>query len=288
MDSIRRREDTDGCACIRCRSVDPRIFRQSLGGDLLTGTALLGRHPSVAVGVFVALLLTGLLNPLWTQIGQPVSFIDIPAEGVFFLGVLAVVVRTYAVTMFSASMSDQILSTRELVRHSVARLPAVSVTLAIIVVTSFVALGLASAGASVLFAIALAVEATTGIALAVDSIFSGASATLIFGSVMALVAFKFWLAPEICVAGGYGPLTALWLSWSLTPAHRLRILVVVVGFGVTAFGGDLFTGMLAATGAETGPDLPGLALVGFVAQGLCYVIWFAVGTQIYFRGVVDL
>ncbi len=287
MEPVRRREDTDGCACVRCRSVDSQIFRQSVGGDLLTGTALLGRHPSVAVAVLVVLLLTGLLDPLWTHVGQPVSFIDIPAEGLFYLTVLAVGVRTYAVTLFTASVNDQMLSVRESVRYSVGRLPAVSATVVAIVVASFLAVGVVSVIASVLFELALAAETATGVALVDDSIFSGASATLIFGSVMALAAFKFWLAPEICVAGGYGPLTALRLSWSLTPAHRLRLLVVVVGFGLTVFGGELVAGTRAVTGAETVLAVPGLAPVGFVAQGLLYVVWFAVGTQIYLRSVVE-
>ncbi len=283
MEPVRRREDTDGCACVRCRSVDSRIVRQSVGGDLLVGTALLGRHPSVVVAVLVVLLLIGLLSPLWAGVGQPVSFIDIPAEGLLFLGMLSVGVRTYAVTLFSASVSDQVLSTRASVRYSVARLPAVSATLVCIVVASFVAVGLVS----VLIEVALAVEAAAGVALTDDSLFSGASATLIFGSAMALVAFKFWLAPEVCVAGGYGPLTALRLSWSLTPAHRRRLLVVVVGFGLTVFGGELLASTLAVAGAGSVLAVPGLALVGVVVQGLLYVVWFAVGTQIYLRSVVD-
>ena len=287
MEPIRRREDTDGCACVRCRSVDPQIFRQSVGGDLLVGTVVLGRHPSVAVAVVVVLLLTGLLAPLWAHIGQPVSFIDIPAEGLFFLTVLAVGVRTYAVTLFSASVSDQTLSTRASVRYSIGRLPAVSATLVAITVASFAAVGAVSVVASVLFEIALLIEAVTGVALADDRVFSGASATLIFGSVMALVAFRFWLAPEICVTGGYGPLTALRLSWSLTPAHRLRLLVVVVGFGLTVFGGELLAGAFTTVGAEVALAVPGLAPVGFLAQGLLYVVWFAVGTQIYLRSVVE-
>jgi hypothetical protein len=288
MEPIRRREDTDGCACIRCRSVEPQIFRQSIAGDLLTGTVLLGRHPSIVVIVLVVLLLTGLLNPLWATIGQPVSFIDIPVEGFFYFGVLAVVIRTYAVTLFSASMSDQMLSTRELVRYSIGRLPAVSATLVGIIVTSFVAVGVVSAVASVLFEIALAIEGATGVTLADEGVFSGASATLVFGSVWALTVFKLWLAPEVCIAGGYGPLRALRLSWVLTPAHRLRLLIVIVGFVVTVFGGELFASTLAMAGAEAVLAVPGLAPVGVVAQGLLYVVWFAVGTQIYLRSVTDL
>lgn len=288
MEPIRRREDTDGCACLRCRPVDLQIFRQSAGGELLKGTVLLGRHPSVVVAVLAVVLITGLLNPLWTHISQPVSFIDIPVEGLFFLGMLAIGVRTYAVTLFSASVSDQMLSTRKTVRYSIGRLPAVSVTIVATIVASFVALGVVSAVASVLFEISVFIEAATGVALADDSVLSGASATLIFGSVMALVAFRFWLAPEICVAGGYGPLTALRLSWSLTPTHRLRLLVVVAGFGFTVFGGELLTGTFAVAGAESVLTVPGLAPVGFVLQGLLYVVWFAVGTQVYLRSVIEL
>ncbi len=163
-----------------------------------------------------------------------------------------------------------------------------SATLGAILVASFVAVGVVSVVTSVLFEVGLAIEAVTGIALADDSVFSGASATIIFGSVMALVSFKFWLAPEVCVAGGYGPLAALRLSWSLTPTHRLRLLIVIVGFGFTVFGGELLAGTLAVTGAKAVLTVPGLALVGAVAQGLLYVVWFAVGTQIYLRSVVDL
>lgn len=287
MEPIRRREDTEDCACIRCRSVEPQIFRQSLGSDLLRGAALVRRHPSVATGVFVAFLLTGLFSPLWAHLGQPVPFISIPSEGVFFLAMLAIGVRTYAVTLFSGLVSNQMLSTREMLRYSITRLPAVSATVVGTVVASFVAVGVASVVASVLFTIALGIETATGVAVADDSVFSGASATLIFGSVWALAAFKFWLAPEVCVAGGYGPLTALWLSWSLTPAHRIRLVIVIVGFVLTVFGGELLSGALTAAGADPLPAVPGLTLVGFIAQGLLYVVWFVVGTQIYLRSVVD-
>jgi hypothetical protein len=287
MEPIRRREDTDGCACVRCRSVKPQVFRQSVSGDLLMGAVHLSRHPSIAVAVLVVLLLTGLLDPLWTNIGQPVSFIDIPVEGVFYFSAIFVGIRAYAVTLFSASVSDQTRSTQELIRYSASRLPAVSATLVGIIVGSFVAVGIVSTVASVLFELTLAIEATTGMPLADDSVFDGASATLIFGSVMALVAFKFWLAPEVCITGGYGPLAALRLSWSLTPANRFRLSIVIVGFGFTVFGGELLAAMLAVAGAESVLGVPGLAPAGIVAQGLLYVVWFTVGAQIYLRSVIE-
>jgi hypothetical protein len=66
------------------------------------------------------------------------------------------------------------------------------------------------------------------------------------------------------------------------------LLIVIVGFVITVFGGELFASTLAMAGAEAVLAVPGLAPVGVVAQGLLYVVWFAVGTQIYLRSVTDL
>ncbi|MEZ3118163.1 hypothetical protein RYH80_19795 [Halobaculum sp. MBLA0147] len=285
MEPIRRREDTHNCGCVRCRSVDAQLIRQSVGGDLLVGAVLTKRHPSVVVAALGLLIVTGLLDPLWTRIGQPVPVVDVPAKAIFFFGVLSVGIRAYAVTLFTASVSDQTVSTRESIQYCVSRLPALCATLVGIIAASFAAIGVASVGATVLFALALGVRALTGLTLVDDSVFTGASATLMFGSVMALAAFKFWLAPEICVGGGYGPVAALRLSWSLTPTHRLRLLIVVVGFAATVFGGDLLANALATIGSKNVLVVP--SVIGAIMQVLLYIVWFAVGTQIYLRSVVD-
>ncbi len=129
-------------------------------------------------------------------------------------------------------------------------------------------------------------DALVGTSIATESVFDGASATLLFGSVMALSVFKFWLAPEVCVAGGYGPLTGLRESWRITGLYWWRALLVVTGFTTTVAIPELSGRAITAVGGAWLLGNPLTGLLQGLFFGVGYAIWFAVGTQIYLRYAV--
>ena len=278
MEAIRRRHDTDDCGCLRCRSLDPTLLRRSLGGDLLWGARLLVRRPSIPLLALSFFLLIGLANPLLARTRQPVTVIDIPIQGVIFLALVGIVLRSYTAAETAALLTDSASTPG----YSLRRAPAVAAVLALTLVVAFAVMGVVSLVVWYLLQAAFAVDGALGLSIVSDTIFDGPHATLLFGSVMAIAALKFWLAPEIAVVGGYAPWTAMRLSWSMTRAHRWRLLVVVLGFAATTFG----PGFLSTAAGGVTPPIPGLDLVGFYLQALLAAAWFAVGTQIYLRGAV--
>lgn len=283
---VRRRSDTDGCGCVRCCSLDPALLRRSLGGDLLWGARLLARRPSIPLLALALFLVIGLLDPLWARTTQPISAVDVPIEGVVFLALLGIVLRSYTAVVAADVVTDQTTDRRSRLGRTLRRTPAVAVVLALTVAAAFLALAVASQLVWLLLQVGFAVDGALGLGVVSDTIFDGPEATLIFGSVMSLAAVKFWLAPEIAVVGNYRPWTAMRVSWAITRAHRLRLLAVVIGFAATVFGPQLLAGLGSALGTGGLAGLPGLELLGFYLQALLAAVWFAVGTQIYLRAAV--
>ncbi|ELY27074.1 hypothetical protein C500_14590 [Natrialba magadii ATCC 43099] len=204
----------------------------------------------------------------------------------FYVALSTTVLRVYVVGVTTAALQGSVRSARELFVTSQRRLPAVVVTLIAVLIVGAVAIGLASILSWGLLSTLTWVDELAGTSLSSESIYDGASATLIFGSASALAIFKFWLAPEICVVGGYNPLTALRLSWSVTSLHWFRVLIVIVGFSLTVFLPQIGKQTLSALG---GSWLLWDPLTGFIQMlfyGVGYAIWFAVGTQIYVRSTL--
>lgn len=285
-EEVRRRRDTDGCGCVRCRSLAPTLLRQSLGGDLLWGVRLLVRRPSIPLLALALFLVIALLDPVLAQAPQRIPLVDISIEGVVFLSLLGVFVRAYTAAVAvglltgGTSPADDVWPT---IRYSLGRAPAVAAVLALTIGLAFAALAVAS---QFVWLLDVSVDAAFGVGVVGDTFFDGPAATLVFGSVMVVAAVKFWLAPEICVVGGYAPWTAMRVSWTITRLHRFRLLVVVAGFAATTFGPQALAGLTTTVGGVTLDWIPGLELCGFYLQALLAAVWFAVGTQIYLRAAV--
>lgn len=196
----------------------------------------------------------------------------------FFMLLSATVLRTCVVALTTATLQDSDQSVWSIFVASQRHLPTVVIVLAATLVAAGLAIGVGSL---------LSWGIIVTVPLASEQIYEGASATLIFGSLSALVIFKFWLAPEICIAGNYGPVAALKLSWSVTTLYWFRVLVVVTGFAVTVYVPELGGRAIASIGGEWLLWSPFTGFVQLLFYTIGYVLWFAVGTQIYLRSVLE-
>lgn len=284
MEPVKRSADIDGCSCLRCRTVDVRIRRRSPAGDILWATTLLRRYPSVLVLAILIMASTWLLWPLFETMPQtwPIG------TGVaFFIAVNATITRTYTVGVTVDALRG---IDRPVPRRFIAcqrYLPAVVVSLIATLLAAGVAVVVTALFVRVLMSALSLFDALAGVTPVVKSAFEGASASLVFGSVAGLGVYKFWLAPEICVAGGYGPLTALRVSWQTTRLHRFRILVVITGFAATMLLPEIGRRAVAALGGEWLLWDPLVGLLQLICFGVGYVVWYAVGTQIYVRTILS-
>ena len=275
MEPIRRAEDTDGCTCLRCRTVDSALRRRSVAGDVLWAVNLFQRSPPV---LLVVLLVVGLSFVLWPVAESLPQTWPVETGVAVYIVLSATVLRTYAVSLTTASLQDSTQSARSLFVTSQRHLPAVVVILLAV---------LGAAGGAILIGSILSWGVVVTVPFVTEQIYDGFSATLLFGSLSALVVFKFWLAPEICIAGNYRPVAALRLSWSVTSLYWVRVLVVIVGFAVTVYLPELGGQAIAAAGGEWLLWSPLTGAVQLVFYSVGYVVWFAVGTQIYLRSVLD-
>lgn len=244
-------------------------------GDFFWAAGLLRRYPSILGVVIAIVVLSGSLWPLFETMPQtwPVG------TGVFFfIGTSATVLRAYTVAVTTAVLQGSVQSAQGLLVTSIRRLPAVIGIITATLVIGGVAIGIASL---------LTWAAIAAVPIASDSIYDGASATLVFGSISALAIFKFWLAPEVSVAGNYGPLAALRVSWAVTSLHPFRVLVVILGFVLTVFSPELIRHGSRTVGFELLLRDPLAGFVQALFYGVGYAVWFAVGTQIYIRATLS-
>lgn len=195
----------------------------------------------------------------------------------FFMLITATVLRAYVVTITTAKLQNSEQSVWTFFVASQRRVPVIIIILIATLAVAGITIGVAST---------ISWGFVVTIPFVSEAIYDGASATLIFGSLSGLVVFKFWLAPEICVAGKYGPLTALKLSWSVTSLYWFRVLVVVTGFAVTVYFPEVVGRVVASAGGEWLLWSPATGLLQLFFYGVGYVLWFAVGTQIYIRSLL--
>ena len=294
VEHIDYRTETADCTCLRCRNVDPAVIRRSIAGDVLWSLRLFRRHPSIPLFFLGLAVLDIVLHALSRRVGLSVGPLEAPLPWLAFLLAFPVVFRGYVVAIATGELVGDGRSAGDAIAESLRRAPAVA---AATVGTLVVALSAFVAAMTLLVALfggAYALDLVLGLGVVDPSVFDGPAfdgiaPTLAFGSVVALAAFKCWLAPDICVVGGCGPLAALRTSWRVTASHRRRLTAVVVGFVVTTaaserLGGARPAGPLHETIPAAEPAIDVLLTAGLL---LSYAIWFAVGAQIYARAAVE-
>ncbi|WP_124194514.1 hypothetical protein [Natrarchaeobius chitinivorans] len=208
VERFRRREDVDGCACLECRAVTSGAIRRGVGDVLLWSVGFLRKRPSVPL-VFLAL---GLVQVL----GYVGPFgLELAASGLVFFG--AIFARGYAITIVSGELADRRYTPKTAAGHTLRRLPAVIATM----------IGTFVATMGVMF---VGVFVGIGVLVSDNLVLSalGTLGLLVLFVLFIVVVVKFVLAPEAVVAGGYGPIAALRVSWELV-SFRRRTTIALIG-----------------------------------------------------------
>ncbi|THE65250.1 hypothetical protein D8Y22_08565 [Salinadaptatus halalkaliphilus] len=267
---FKRREETEGCACLECRNVATGTTRRRLGDILLWAVGFLRTHPSV-VAVFLLLAgaqFVGHLAPMAVELAMlPVIFVG----GMF--------ARGYTAMLAADSLSNETHTRGAVAKYTLRRLPAV---FAIFALSGLVTIGLMMG----IVALALFV-------LIVDTgwyVVLGISALLATFVLMIVVLVKFVLAAEAAVIGGYGPIASLRVSWGII-SFRRRTTIVLIGlvvgllFGVVVSQLSIATAPYPIIGNETVRDIAfGLSNATFFLSSAVTTLVFA---HVYVRGVLE-
>lgn len=271
------RDDIDGCGCIRCRGIDPAILGRSTAGDLRWSIDLLQKRLSVPATAMTFVVVLAALELILAPFEPTVGWVDTPIHNLIGGVLLGVLLRGYVSTVVASELTDQQMTRRETVAFAIRRLLPLSVTL----------LGMIIVGA-VAFALSLMVISLLVFDAGVlgPSVFEGVTPTLLFGSIVAVVFYKFWLAPDIAVVGGVGPVTALRISWTATTTQWLRVASLLVSFVATVAMPDILGGTLAAANVEFMLGTPGSETLVSGFRWLTTSVWYSVGTQIYVRSIL--
>lgn len=272
------RHAVDGCGCVRCRGVDPVILQRSTVGTLRWSVELLRRRPSIPAAVTAFVVALAALEPILAPLGPTVGWVDSPLYTAIGGVLLVVLLRGYVDAVVASELTDTRTTRWEIVAFAVRRLLPLSAALLGMVIVGVLAFTLT------LVVISLLVFDAGVLG---PSVFEGVTPTVLFGSVLAIVFYKLWLAPDIAVVGGAGPLTALRMSWATTTAHWRRVAFLVCSFVATVAMPDVLGGALAVAGAEFTTSLPGSEVLIREFRWLTTSVWYCVGAQIYVRSTLS-
>ncbi|WP_434523118.1 hypothetical protein [Halorubrum sp. AS12] len=278
--AIKRRDAVDGCGCIRCRDIDPTLARRSTAGDVRWSLRLFRRCPwLLALISGLAFVYTGsqsiitLVTPL-TQLGAQITTIIHYTVSVLLLVIL---LRGLFGAIVATEATDRKTDLRQILVYTTQRLVPLTLTVAGL----FLILGL-TLGVSIVFVSILVFD----FGLLSPAIFDGITPTFLFGSILAPVFYKFWIAPDVCVVGGEGPLTALRASWQITTTHWRRVCLLLVSFTATISAPYVVAEALAFASQHEISSLPAFSVLTTQFQWLTAVVWYCVGTQIYIRSTI--
>ncbi|ELZ41975.1 hypothetical protein C463_11930 [Halorubrum californiense DSM 19288] len=207
-----------------------------------------------------------------------VGWVDTPIHNLIGGVLLGILLRGYISTVVASELTDQQMTRRETVAFVTRRLLPLSATLLGMIIIAAIAFALS------LMVVSLLVFDTGVLG---PSVFEGVTPTLLFGSVVAVIFYKFWLAPDIAVVGGVGPVTALRMSWTTTTTQWLRVASLLVSFVATVAMPDIFGGALAATNVEFMLGAPGSETLVSGFRWLTTSVWYCVGAQIYVRSILS-
>ncbi|WP_247002798.1 hypothetical protein [Halosolutus gelatinilyticus] len=212
VEQIKRRTETDGCACLECRGVDSIVARRGIGDVFLWALGVLPSRPSIPL-LFLALAAARLIGHLG-------SFrLELALAGVTFA--VGPFVYCYAATLAAGAIADRRYAPTTAVAYALRRSPAVIGTMLI----WFVVTGI------------LLVEIVLTAVFAVSA--SGMAATIgwLLGTValfglLVVAGAKSVLAPTAAIVGGYGPIAAFRVSWGIVSLLR-RATILLVGLVLT-------------------------------------------------------
>lgn len=228
---VRFPRDIDGCGCARCQNIDPRLVQRPLSEALLWSLRLPFERASIII-VFAAIG------------GGQLVFLGSPDEFLVPGAVLSVLSaffgRGYIAVIGRSALGSQPEPPRRAIRTVSRHFPAF--------IGAFVLIGLL-----LLALVAVIQQVLAGpLRVALQSI--GMSPVVVDTLLLLVLAggilyflIKFCFVPEACFAGGYDPLSALRVSWTITTLHRTKAAAIVGGFAVLLSAGILLdTGLTGA------------------------------------------
>lgn len=276
---VKPREDADGCGCLACRRVDTATTRRSLLDALGWVVHLFRTDRSVAAFVVGVVCCTRLLA-VGLASGVPARSLE-PFAPVVVAG-SALLVRATVGTVVAGALIDDPATVWTGVRRGLVRAPAVVASLALAV--SLVVTVAACVSLPVLVAIgaAWALLDPVGPAVAVAAAGVAFFVPVVFGL------STFWLAPEACVLGGYGPVASLRVSWRLTTHHRRKLLLVVGIVLASTIGLYLPDRLFAvASTPASGPLAATLEVTLAGVEDCLSALWTGVYAHLYVQGAVS-
>lgn len=279
--AIERRQAVDGCGCIRCREVDPALVRRSTAGDLRWSLRLFRRRPSLLVLVSGSALAWTLSDPIIASFVRTTGAgagVGTAIRTAMSLLLLVVLLRGYLGAVVADELTGRRTTHRRAAVYTARRLVPLLGTIAGL----FSLVGLVL-GVSILVVSVLVFDA----GLFGPEIFDGVTPTLLFGSVIAPAFYKLWIAPDVCVVGGEGPITALRSSWRITRAHWRRICLLLASFAVTITAPYAVAELLAVVSGTPPTSIPGFDALRTQFQWLTTAVWYCVGAQIYARSALS-
>jgi hypothetical protein len=249
-----------------------------MAGDLRWSINLLQKRLSIPAIVITFVVVLATLELILAPFDPTVGWVDAPIHDLVGGVLLGVLLRGYVSIVVASELTNQQMTRQETVAFVTRRLLPLSATL----------LGMMTVG-MIAFALSLIVVSLLVFDAGVlgPSVFEGVTPTLIFGPVVAVVFYKFWLAPDVAVVGGVGPLAALQISWTTTTTQWLRVASLLVSFVATVAMPDILGSALAATNVGFALGAPGSETLVSGFRWLTTSVWYCVSTQIYVRSVLD-
>lgn len=211
---VRLHEDVDGCGCLRCQEVDPKVKRRSLAGAFVWSCTLPFARPSL----LLVLAAVGLLQGATLFVPTSVSLLLV------LLAVLGVFVgRGYLGLVGRGLLGQRSPSPSTALVTVLRRLPAfvgaVAVALATLFAVGFVVVTVLSPGLE-------HVAETVGVNPSTADFVT----LFLLVSLVVYALLKCCFLPEACFVGGYGPLASLRVSWTITSVHTEKAVLLVGGF----------------------------------------------------------
>ncbi|MFC7072662.1 hypothetical protein ACFQJ7_06850 [Halovenus rubra] len=262
---VRLHEDVDGCSCLRCQNIDVDVLQRSLTDIAYWSGKLPFRHPTIwlVLGVVGLIQLAVLVTP---------TTVSLLLIGVSILG--AFIGRGYIGVVGLAEVGHSKQPPRCAVRTVFRRLPlflGAVITVVLLVVLSI--------------AVTVRVLSPSGQWVAtvagVDPDIAGVGVVMLLSGSIVYILLKSVFVPEACFIGGYGPLSAVRVSWQITSFHRRKVVGILLGFiGLAVLGAVLDT-QVAGTGAP-------VALSFELADTTVVLRSFGLSLSGLFRFVFDL
>lgn len=275
---IKARDDVDGCGCLECRNIETTTTNRTVIDALVWSVRLFRSYPSIVVFAGVIILANRLLET------DLINALPMPVIGTFEVATafaFIVLIRAYVGTIVAGELTGDTVSIRDGMRRSIARIPALVGVIFFIVFSVMTIPFLVLTPLFVLFGVLLG-NPVEMVGFPVVAAIGG----IVYAVPFLLLLFKFWLAPEACVIGQYGPIESLRISWRITTNYRGKFLLIVIIVIGSAMGLYVPT-LLPEMGASLASLSPVVNAVSSSVGELLSIVWASAYAHIYVQGVVE-